>query len=43
MNGLKDLIPDEDERRRVIIEECLYFSDINSTNLFICKNNVGNN
>ena len=38
MNGLKDLIPDEDERRRVIIEECLYFSDINSTNLFICKN-----
>ena len=37
MNGLKDYIPDEDERYRKIVEECLYFSDINSTNIFICK------
>ena len=37
MIGLKDTILDENERRKVIIEECLYFSDINSTNIFICK------
>jgi hypothetical protein len=37
MNGLKGTIPDEKERYKTIIEECLYFSDINSTNIFICK------
>ena len=37
MIGLKDSISDEKERYRIIIEECLYFSDINPTNIFICK------
>ena len=37
MEGLKEVIPDEKERYRTIVEECLYFSDINSTNIFICK------
>lgn len=37
MNGLKKTIPDEKERYRTIVEECLYFSDINPTNIFICK------
>jgi len=37
MNGLEKIIPDEKERYRTIVEECLYFSDINSTNIFICK------
>jgi hypothetical protein len=36
MNGLSD-IKDEKQRYKVIIEECLYFSDINATNIFICK------
>jgi len=37
MNGLDKTIPDEKERYKTIVEECLYFSDINSTNIFICK------
>jgi len=37
MNGLEEAIPDEKERYRTIVEECLYFSDINSTNIFICN------
>ena len=37
MIGLCDVIPDEKERYKKIVEECLYFSDINSTNIFICK------
>jgi len=37
MNGLKEAIPDEKERYKTIVEECLYFSDINPTNIFICK------
>jgi hypothetical protein len=37
MNGLKETIPDKKERYKIIVEECLYFSDINSTNIFICK------
>jgi hypothetical protein len=37
MTGLSDKIPDENERYRFIVEECLYFSDINATNIFICK------
>lgn len=37
MDGLKESIPDEKLRYKTIVEECLYFSDINSTNIFICK------
>jgi hypothetical protein len=37
MIGLKETIPDEKDRYKMIVEECLYFSDINSTNIFICK------
>jgi translation initiation factor 2 beta subunit (eIF-2beta)/eIF-5 len=37
MDGLVDLIPDETIRYKTIVEECLYFSDINPTNLFLCK------
>ena len=36
MNGLEEDIPDEKLRYKTIIE-CLYFSDINPTNIFICK------
>jgi hypothetical protein len=37
MDGLKEKFPDEKERYKTIVEECLYFSDINPTNIFICK------
>jgi hypothetical protein len=37
MIGLEATIPDEKERHKTIVEECLYFSDINPTNIFICK------
>ena len=37
MNGLEETIPDQKERYRTIVEECLYFSDINPTNILICK------
>lgn len=37
MNGLKEKIPDEKERYKIILEECLYFSDINPTNIFVNK------
>ena len=37
MNGLKEVIPNEKKRYKTIVEECLYFSDINPTNIFICK------
>jgi len=37
MNGLEETIPDEREIYKTIVEECLYFSDINPTNIFICK------
>lgn len=37
MIGLKEVIPDEKERYKTIVEECLYFNDINPTNIFICK------
>ena len=37
MKGLKDLIPDEKLRYKMIVEECIYFCDINPTNIFICK------
>ena len=36
MIGLED-ISDEKERYKTIVEECLYFCDINPTNIFICK------
>jgi len=37
MDGMKELIPDDKCRYKTIVEECLYFSDINPTNIFICK------
>jgi type I restriction-modification system DNA methylase subunit len=37
MDGLKDVIPDDKFRYKTIVEECLYFSDINPTNIFVCK------
>ena len=37
MTGLKDRIEDEKQRYKEIVEECLYFSDINDMNIFICK------
>ena len=37
MDGLKEAIPDEKLRYKTIVEKCLYFSDINATNIFICK------
>lgn len=37
MVGLKETIPDDRDRYKTILEECLYFSDINPTNIFICK------
>ena len=43
MDGLKDLIPNNKERMRTIVEDCLYFSDINKTNIFICEKLLENN
>ena len=37
MIGLQRAIPDEELRYATIVEQCLYFSDINPTNIFICK------
>ena len=37
MVGLKETIPDEKLRYKTILQECIYFSDINPTNIFICK------
>jgi type I restriction-modification system DNA methylase subunit len=37
MEGLKEKYPDENFRYKIIVEECLYVSDINPTNIFICK------
>jgi hypothetical protein len=37
MNGLKDKILDEKKRYKTIVEKCLYWADINATNIFICK------
>jgi hypothetical protein len=37
MIGLYLTFPDEKIRYKVIVEKCLYFSDINPTNIFICK------
>lgn len=37
MNGLKKKIKDEKKRYKTIVEELLYFSDKNPTNIYICK------
>ena len=37
MIGLEKDFPDQKIRYKTIVEECLYFSDINPTNIFICK------
>jgi hypothetical protein len=37
MNGLKEEFKDPKKRYKVIVEECLYWSDINPTNIYICK------
>ena len=37
MDGLKDKIPDKNKRYKKIVEKCLYWCDINPTNIFICK------
>jgi hypothetical protein len=37
MEGLKDMYPNIEERKKLILEKCLYWSDINPTNIFICK------
>jgi len=37
MNGLKESISDEKLRYKTIVEECLYFSEFNPTNIFINK------
>jgi len=37
MEGLQHTIPDESIRYRTIVEDCLYFCDINNANIFICK------
>jgi hypothetical protein len=36
-NGLKKSIPDSKKRFKHIVENCIYFSDINATNIYICK------
>ena len=37
MNGLIQLYPNTIDRYKFIVEECIYFSDINSSNIEICK------
>jgi hypothetical protein len=37
MVGLEYMIPDKEKRYRTIVERCLYWGDINPTNIFICK------
>jgi hypothetical protein len=37
MVGLAPTIPDPVERRRVIVEECLYWTDINPFNVLVCN------
>lgn len=37
MKGLAPSIPDEEERIKIIIEECIYFADVNLSNLQICS------
>lgn len=35
--GLRKYHPDDSELYQVIVEDCLYFADINPLNIFICK------
>ena len=35
--GLKELYPNKSKRRRVILEECIYFSEFNPMNVYICE------
>lgn len=37
MEGLASSIPDENERYKTIVEKCVYFSDINKTNIYISR------
>lgn len=37
LKGLERQIPDLQERRKYILENILYFADINPLNIFICK------
>jgi|SaaInlStandDraft_1057018.scaffolds.fasta_scaffold00735_19 hypothetical protein len=37
MKGLEEKIPDEEERYKTIVEDCLYFADINPVNIHITK------
>ena len=37
MKGLETTIPDAKIRYKTIVEECLYFCDINPVNIYICK------
>lgn len=37
MDGLRHKIGDENMRYKEIVEKCLYFSDINDMNIFICS------
>ena len=37
MIGLEDEEKDETLRYKLIVEKCLYFADINMTNIFICR------
>ena len=37
MKGWKEKYHDEKQRYKKIVEECLYFSDINDMNIFICR------
>ena len=37
MDGLKEYKPNDSERYKFIVEECIYWCDINPTNIFICK------
>ena len=37
MKGLRSHYPNEQERYRIIVEQCLYWADINPLNVFICS------
>ena len=37
MKGLRSRYPNEQERYRIIVEQCLYWADINPLNVFICS------
>ncbi len=37
MKGMEKSIPNNEKRYKTIVEKCLYFSDINRTNIEICK------